>query len=181
MNDRKTTSRPSRPAGRDKGAVFPGLTLSPRAFRLLTRAALLLAAAILFAGPLAPAQQLPTAGSATDFNSVQYYGAPHQQEIKCLFSGAEADPIAGGLLLVKKVKLEKFDLDGKLQLVAEAPECIYDPVNAVANSSSAVHVRSGDGNLTMDGEGFLWREHEYLLTISNRVNTVFEKMPALKR
>jgi hypothetical protein len=138
------------------------------------------AAAILPAAPLALAQ-LPIAGNATDFNSVQYYKAPHQQDIQLLFSGAEAEPIAGGLLLVKQVKLEHFDLSGKLQLIAEAPECIYDPVNAVANSPGAVHVRNGDGSLTIDGEGFLWRQHESVFTISNKVDTVFEKMPTLKR
>jgi hypothetical protein len=181
MNERKTKSRVSRPEKRDEGGVLPGLALHTRPFRLLTRAILLFAAlAILFAVSDGSAQ-LPIAGNATDFNSVQYYKAPHQQEIQLLFSGAEADPIAGGLLLVKQVKLEKFDLDGKLQLVAEAPECIYDPVNAVANSPGAVHVRNGDGSLTMDGEGFVWRERESLFTISNQVNTVFDKMPALKR
>ena len=160
---------------------MPWLARIIRPSHLLTRAASLIAAvAMLFAASSGLAQ-LPIAGSATDFNSVQYYKAPHQQEIQLLFSGAEAEPIAGGLLLVKKVKLEQFDLDGKLQLVAEAPECIYDPVNAVANSPGAVHVRAGDGNLTIDGQGFLWRQRDSLFTISNRVDTVFDKMPALKR
>ncbi len=141
---------------------------------------MLLVVAVLLPAPPVLAQ-LPIAGNATDFNSVKYYGAPHQQEIQFLFSGAEAEPVTGGLLLVKRAKLEKFDLAGKLQLVAEAPECIYDPVNAVANSPGAVHVRAGDGSLTINGEGFLWRQRESLFTISNQVDTVFKKMPALKQ
>ncbi|MGH7979361.1 MAG: hypothetical protein ACREE6_08295 [Limisphaerales bacterium] len=151
-------------------------------YRRLARAAVLpLLAAISLAAPGLLAQALPIAGSATDFNSVEYYGPPHQLEIKRLFSGAEAEPIAGGLLLVKKVKLEMFDLNGKLQLVAQAPECIYDPVNVVASSPGAVHVRTGDGRFTIDGEGFLWRQNESVFTISNQVQTVIDRMPALKR
>lgn len=181
MNDRKTMSRLSRPAVRDAEAVSRGAVRVLGQFRLLTRAVLLLAAAAIVSFAPRGLAQVPIGGNATDFNSVQYYGAPHQQDIKILFSGTEADPIAGGLLLVKGVKLERFDLNGKLQLVAEAPECIYDPVNVVANSPGAVHVRTGDGQMKIDGEGFLWRQKESIFTISNQVDTVFEKMPALKR
>jgi hypothetical protein len=135
----------------------------------------LMAAVILSAAPRVPAQQFPIAGGASDFNSVEYYGAPHQQDIKRLFSGAEAQPLPGGLLLVKKVKIELFDLSGKLQLVAEAPECVYDPVNVVANSPGEVHVHTGDGQLKIEGEGFLWRQNDSLFTISNQVQTVIER------
>jgi hypothetical protein len=138
-------------------------------------ALLSLAAAIVLASLHVHAQQFPISGSANDFNSVEYYGAPHQQDIERLFSGAEAQPLPGGLLLVKKVKIEKFDLTGKLQLVAEAPECIYDPVNNVANSSGEIHMRTGDGQLKIDGEGFLWRQNDSMFTISNQVETVFDQ------
>lgn len=150
--------------------------------RRAKRSALLsLTAAMSLAGTILCGQQIPIASGATDFNSVQYYGAPHQQDIEHLFSGAEAEPLPGGLLLIKQVKIEKFDLTGKLQFVAEAPECVYDPVNDVANSAGEVHVRSGDGKLKIDGEGFLWRKNDSLFTISNQVNTVIEKMSALKQ
>lgn len=144
--------------------------------RSLTVAALLLlTAAIILTAPCLFAQQLPIAGGASDFNSVEYYGPPHQLYIKRLFSGAAAQPLPGGLLLVKKVKIELFDLNGKLQLVAEAPECVYDPVNVVANSPGEVHVHTGDGQLKIDGEGFLWRQNDSIFTISNRVQTVIER------
>lgn len=154
--------------------------MNDRRTNVLSAIFLLAAAAILFAAPLAHTQDLPISGSANDFNSVEYYGAPHQQDIKRLFSGAEAQPLPGGLLLVKKVKIEMFDLNGKLQLVAEAPECIYDPINIVANSPGEVHVRTGDGQLKLDGEGFLWRQNDSVFTISNQVETVIDRMPAPK-
>jgi len=168
----------SRPALRDEGTVPPLRLRAARQFRLLARAALLLlAAAMLLAAPGLGAQQFPITGNANDFNSVEYYGAPHQQDIKRLFSGAEAQPLPGGLLLVKKAKIEMFDLNGKLRMVAEAPACIYDPVNFVANSAGEVHVRTGDGQLKIDGEGFLWRQNDSVFTISNQVETVIDRTP----
>ncbi|HEV2320405.1 MAG TPA: hypothetical protein VGV18_11685, partial [Verrucomicrobiae bacterium] len=126
----RATSSLAGPAAADEGAV-PRLRMRGAGqFRLVTRVALLLSAtAMLLAAPGLGAQQFPITGSANDFNSVEYYGAPHQQDIKRLFSGAEAQPLPGGLLLVKKAKIEMFDLNGKLRIVAEAPDCIYDPVN----------------------------------------------------
>ncbi|MGH8022308.1 MAG: hypothetical protein ACRED1_01910 [Limisphaerales bacterium] len=138
-------------------------------------APLLAAAAVSLAALCVCGQQLPISGAASDFNSVEYYGPPHQQDIRRLFSGAEAQPLPGGLLLVKEVKIEMFDVSGKLQLVAKAPECVYDPVNVVASSSGEVHVRAGDGELTIDGEGFSWRQNDSIFTISNRVETVIER------
>ena len=142
-------------------------------------ATLWLAAAMSLAATVNHAQQIPIASGASDFNSVQYYKAPHGQDIERLFSGAEAEPLPGGLLLIKQVKIESFDLTGKLQVVAEAPECIYDPVNNVANSAGEVHVRSGDGKMKIDGEGFLWRQNDSLFTISNQVETIIQGHPQL--
>lgn len=125
------------------------------------------------------AQQIPMGGTATDFSSVEYYQAPHQQQIKSRMSGAEADPIEGGLLRIRKLKLEAFGEDGKLQFVVTAPECIYDPMKGVANSTGELHMRSGDGTgdeqVQIDGKGFLWRQTDSLLTISNQVQTVIDR------
>jgi hypothetical protein len=35
-------------------------------------------------------------------------------------------------------------------------------------------VRSGDGTMNIDGEGFLWRQNDSLFIISNRVETVIQ-------
>ena len=89
-------------------------------------------------------------------------------------SGAEALPQPGGLLLIKQLKLEMFNPDGKLEWVVEAPECIYDTFKGVANSPGHLEVRTGDGKIRTDGDGFLWRQSEQKLNISNNVCTVIE-------
>jgi hypothetical protein len=114
---------------------------------------------------------------ASDFTSVEYFDPPNQQQMKSRISGAEAQPEAGGLLVIKQLKLETFDVDGKPEMVVEAPDCVYDTLNEVANSPGKLHVRTGDGKFHVEGEGFLWRQTNSLLTISNHVRSVIENAP----
>jgi hypothetical protein len=111
---------------------------------------------------------------ASNFASTEYYGSPNQQQIKSILSGAEALPQPGGQLIIKQLKLEIFNLDGKLEWVVIAPECVYDTFKGVANSPGHLEVRTGDGKFRVEGEGFLWRQSDSFLTISNNVRTVVE-------
>ncbi|MDE3066113.1 MAG: hypothetical protein KGJ60_01035 [Verrucomicrobiota bacterium] len=119
--------------------------------------------------------QPDTAGRATGFSSVEYYDPPHQQQVKSRLSGAEAQPQPGGLLLIKHLKLETFGVDGKPEIVVNAPECLYDTVNGVARSPGRLQARTGEGKVRIAGEGFLWRQNDSSLTISNHVQTVIEQ------
>ncbi len=111
---------------------------------------------------------------ATNFTSTEYYEPPNQKQVKSILSGAEALPQPGGLLIVKQLKLETYDLNGKLEWVVLAPECIYDTFKGVANSAGRLEVHTGDGKFRVEGEGFLWRQSDSFLTISNNVHTVVE-------
>jgi hypothetical protein len=111
---------------------------------------------------------------ASDFTSVEYFEPPHQRQMKSRLSGAEALPQAGGLLVVKQLKLETFTVDGKSEMVVEAPNCTYDTLNATASSPGPLQVRKGDGKFHVEGEGFLWRQTNSFLTISNNVRSLIE-------
>lgn len=119
---------------------------------------------------------------ATDFTSEQYWEAPNQQQIKMRLSGAEAAPLPGGLLDVKNLKVEKFSKTGKTEAVVRAPQCTYAPLEGMASSAGRMELLTGDGKIKIqvEGEGFLWRQTESSLTISNRVRTVIE-LPAGNR
>jgi hypothetical protein len=117
---------------------------------------------------------------ASDFSSVEYFEAPHQQQMKSRLSGAEAQPLTGGLLAIKKLKLETFNTNGSPAMVVEAPECVYDTLKGRASSPGHLQVRTGDGVFRVEGEGFLWRQNESSLTISNRVQTVIGNAPEKK-
>ena len=131
-------------------------------------------AGLLFAiTPGVHAQQLGVQ-HANDFTSIEYYGPTKQQQIKSILSGAEALPQPGGLLIIKQLKLEMFSPDGRLEWVVNAPECVYDTFKGMANSPGHLEVRTGDGKFRVEGEGFLWRQSDQFLTISNNVHIVVE-------
>jgi hypothetical protein len=112
--------------------------------------------------------------SANDFTSVEYFDAPHQRQKKSELSGAAAQPLAGGLLVIKNLKLEMFDVDGKTNFIVEAPECVYDTIHQTADSSGHLQLRTGDGKFHVEGDGFFWRQTDQFLMISNNVRTVIE-------
>jgi len=85
--------------------------------------------------------------------------------------------LPGGLLAIKQLKLETFGLNGKPEIVVSAPECVYDQLNGTASSPGQLQVQTGDGKIQVEGEGFLWRQNDSFLTISNRVSTVIELRP----
>jgi lipopolysaccharide export system protein LptA len=65
-----------------------------------------------------------------------------------------------------------FETNGQPQVVVSAPECIYDLSDHLANSPGKLFLRNGDGKIHIEGEGFLWRQAESFLTISNDVKTL---------
>jgi hypothetical protein len=135
---------------------------------------LLLAGAILFFAIPNGRTQLGGVQHASDFTSVEYFESPHQEQMKSRLSGAEAQPQAGGLLVIRQLKLETFSEDGKPEMIVNAPECVYDTFNRVARSPGHLQAQTGDGKFRVEGDGFLWRQNDYFLTISNNVHTVIE-------
>lgn len=135
---------------------------------------LLLAGAMLFCVSPDGRAQSNLVGHANDFSSVEYYPAPNQLQIKSRLSGAEAQPLTGGLLAIKQLKLETFGADGKSEIVVNAPECLYDQLGGTASSAGRLQVQYQEGKIRVEGEGFLWRQNDSFLTISNRISTVLE-------
>ncbi len=135
---------------------------------------LLAAGAVLFLAIPNGRAQLNGVQHASDFTSVEYFEPPHQQQMKSRLSGAEAQPQAGGLLVIHQLKLETFSEDGKPGMIVTAPECVYDTFNRVANSPGHLLAQTGDGKFRVEGDGFLWRQNDSLLIISNRVQTVID-------
>lgn len=134
----------------------------------------LLAGAILFFAIPNGCPQPNGVQHASDFTSVEYFEPPHQQQMKSRLSGAEAQPQAGGLLVIKQLKLETFNVNGKAEMIVNAPECVYDTSNRVANSPGHLVAQTGDGKFHVEGDGFLWRQNDSFLTISNHVYTVIK-------
>jgi hypothetical protein len=124
--------------------------------------------------------QQAASGRASDFSSVEYFEPPHQTLIKSRLSGAEAQPQAGGLLEIRQLKLETFDTNGVPGLIVLAPHCVYDTLRGVASSAGHLRLETADGSSHVEGDGFLWRQTDSFLTISNNVQTVIEVGPKNK-
>jgi len=145
----------------------------------LNNAILILSVFVALEFPAVRAQQ-PATGHANDFSSVEYNDPPHQLRIKSRLSGAEAQPLAGGLLVIKQVKWETFDSNGVPEMIVKAPECVYDTVHGQANSPGHLRLETADGSSHVEGDGFLWLQANQKLYISNNVQTVIEPGPKTK-
>jgi hypothetical protein len=126
-------------------------------------------AVLFFAAMDNRAQQTPGG-----FTSVEYFPQPNQTRMKSRLSGAETQPLPGGLLVIKQFKLETFNTNGSPQAVVEAPECVYDTLHNTASSAGHLRLQSGNGKIRTEGDGFLWRQDDYFLNISNHVYTVIK-------
>ena len=138
----------------------------------LAKSLLALGAVMFFSGAGAqPPQKLPI-GHATDFTSEQYFEPPNERQLKLRLTGSEALPLPNGWQDIRDLKIETFDTAGKPGMIVRAPQCNYSLFDGVADSSGHLALDSGDGQLHVEGEGFLWRQAGNSLIISNHVHTV---------
>jgi hypothetical protein len=130
----------------------------------------------------AVAQDLPV-GSGTNLSSVMFFDPPNEQLVKMRLTGAEMTPLPGAKYEVKELKIEWFGMDGQVRAVAETPQCVYARFGGTANSPGHLALSLDEGRIRTQGDGFLWRQDETSLTISNRVHTVIKmgnaKVPTL--
>ncbi len=136
------------------------------AARMLAGAALLGAAA----GMLRAQDPLP--GRMKNFKiSPEFFPPPHQGQMKSLLQGEEAQPQDQGRIAIQQARLDVFRQTGEAEIVVRAPECLYDTSRREASSSGPLRVEAGDGKFSIEGQGFLWRQADSSLEISNRVRT----------
>jgi hypothetical protein len=122
------------------------------------------------------AQQV-LSGWGKDFSVPEYYDPPLQNQMKSLLMGAAAQPQTNGTFLIKGARLETYRESGEREIIAFAPECVYDPASRTASSASRLQVQTGDGQFSIQGEGFLWRQTNSNLIISNAVRTTIRPPP----
>ncbi|HKI70542.1 MAG TPA: hypothetical protein VKA67_13210 [Verrucomicrobiae bacterium] len=137
--------------------------------------------ALVFAAlpPLVPAQTSILQGiKVKDFSMPgDYFDPPHQFQMKSLVQGAEAQPLDSERYLIHQLKLTIFRPDGERDVLVRAPECVYDTTRREASSSGHLDVRTADGVFFLEGDGFLWRQTNSDLIISNNVHTIIQNLP----
>ena len=98
--------------------------------------------------------------------------------IKSLLTGATAVQVEGGMMLITGMRLENYRYDGasrNVDFIIEAPECLFSFRTHVDSSDGPMTLHRADGDASLSGRGFEWRQRESTLTISNNVKTVTRK------
>jgi lipopolysaccharide export system protein LptA len=104
-----------------------------------------------------------------------YYPAPNHTRMQFQITGAQAKPEAGNRVRITQMQLQTFRVTGEREMVVTAPDCVYDSSKRTASSPGHLHLQTGDGRFSVEGEGFLWRGDESTLTISNQVRSVIHR------
>lgn len=116
-------------------------------------------------------------GHVKDFFVPDFYPPPHQNQMKSLLRGAEAEPQPNRCVRIRDLTVETFKVDGKPEMNVHAPECLYNSLDQTASSAGWVTIRSSDGQLLVEGEGFYWRNTNSTFILSNRVHTLIKPLP----
>jgi lipopolysaccharide export system protein LptA len=138
------------------------ISLSPRAATLF----LVLAAGLLLAQEALFKNYLFCPG---------HFPPPHEQQMQSLLRGGEARPLPGERFRCSAgVELDTFLKTGETNLVVQTPECIVDQRRKAVNSSGPLKVQTAGSRFLIEGTGFLWRQANSSLIISNDVHTVVQ-------
>ena len=129
--------------------------------------------AMVAAGWMVRAQQVPVA-HAKNFTSKTYYEPPNEQQVKMKLTGAESLPLPAGLQDIRELRIDTFNIKGQTEIIVQAPQCNYSLFDRVATSDGPLELETGDGKFHLTGVGFLWRQDDSLLIISNNVHTIIK-------
>src|SRR5436190_21371318 len=102
----------------------------------------------------------------------EYFEPPHETQLKSLLEGARVQPQASGFYLITEAKLQTYREDGVPEMVVTAPQCLYDSGPHWISSAGPLRVQTAAGSFSIEGEGFLYRQTNSDLFISNRVHTI---------
>ena len=89
-----------------------------------------------------------------------------------------------GVMLVRGVRLETYAYDGEqriVDLVVEAPECIFNLRTRVVSSTGPMKAARADGGLRLNGVGFEWKQKVSKLVVHNNVRTVLRQRLSLEK
>lgn len=86
--------------------------------------------------------------------------------------GEEASYLSNRIYLIKGLKIDVFNDEEKLIWTVEAPRCYFNYNNRTAFSDGELRLNSVDGQLSISGTGFEWRQSDSSLTISNNILTI---------
>lgn len=113
----------------------------------------------------------------TDFRvQLENYNPPNEAQVKTLLQGAKARPHAGQFRITA-ARVTTFRTNGAPELFVETENCVYDYEEKTVSSAALLQIQTADKRFLLEGEGFLLRQTNSILSISNRVHTVVRNAP----
>lgn len=105
------------------------------------------------------------------------YQDPKDSKLKAIFTGDNARQITGSQVLVTKFGMKTFRNGdtNQVEVIAEAPECLFDRGTSMASSAGPIKAYTATTNLYIEGKGFFCQQTNALLIISNDVRTLIRK------
>jgi len=101
----------------------------------------------------------------------EYYPPPNQTRMKWFLEWARGRSAPDNQLLITEPKLQTFGVQGELTLAVRAPQCGFDRSRGTLSSSGPMQAQLADGKFSIAGTGFLWRQTNSDLFISNNVRS----------
>lgn len=148
-------------------------------WRLRTAFAFTGALALLLAVPLFAQIRQGFRGSGSkypEFYPLQPGTGPQTNRLKGMFFGSEWQHLSNKVFRVNGMKIEHYEWAGTTNLVATAPECLFDAEARIAWSTGRLDIVGMSGALTIRGQrGFFARMRESTLMISNDVRTTIQR------
>ena len=110
-----------------------------------------------------------------NFKVAEPYGPPNETHTKSTLEGGQALPVAGGnTLLSDGVTLRTYTITNTPQIVVKCQDCLYNATNRDVHSAGPIQMQTADGKFQIAGTGFLWRQTNSSLFISNEVHTLIQ-------
>ena len=107
-----------------------------------------------------------------DFVWPEYHPPPHEKQLRFRLQAAEAEPGEGAWVRAREVVAERFTTDGGVEFQVRAPRCEFHTATQEARSDGPLEVRLQSDRLVLEGRGFLWRQTNACLVVSNQVRTL---------
>ncbi len=114
-------------------------------------------------------------GRGENYTILKYYPLPDNTKVQYELSGKKAESLTNGppgRIALTQLRIAQFNNKGGRELLIEAPTCIYDENAREASSPGKLQIESGTNQLSLGGEGFLYRNLAGTLVISNAVQAI---------
>src|SRR4029077_11649335 len=75
---------------------------------------------------------------------LEYFDAPHERQGKSYLEGSQSEFLSNGLIELRNATLLTYQHDGSIEMIAMAPQCIYDPRLSTVSSTGRLQVQTVD-------------------------------------